>query len=344
MTLIIILLLSFILAKSKNWQIQQVSILLMVFLFGLRSYGIPDVENYIEMYRDTLDYDDGIEYGFLLLCHFFKTIGFEFHGFLLLITFLMFESWWYLTRKITDSNIIFFPFIIFCSYWGVYYYGIVLRSAIAITLMFWGIFFLYSYKKKLGITLFSLFLFLSITIQIGSLLFLLVFLFRREIKAFYLYITVALSSLLLITGAFSSIGQYVVAISSFMGSQRFGHYVENMDGSDGASIRAWSYIVFAIMFICLRKYLNENERLREWYNLFLNMFILALVINSALWEIPVASRLPSQFLFFDYFLFYFVVCKSKSVHIRKASGPILLIVTMIKLFSLIHYFPDVLNF
>ena len=148
MKLIVVYIFSIFLFRSKGKGLHHVAILILSALFSMRGITVPDTEPYMDIYKAGSNYI-GIEQGFLWLCDYFNSWGASFPVFVFFLSIVMLEMWYYCSCKIFGKNSVGVMAIMMLSYFGFYFYGIVLRSAIAITLCYFGITILFSVKRKL---------------------------------------------------------------------------------------------------------------------------------------------------------------------------------------------------
>lgn len=134
--LVLFLLILFpILEYSRSRILHVCLILIYAFVFSLRSDSVPDTVAYKEMYLGYYG-SDTIESGYLWLCSVFREWGFSFREFLFIWIFACLIIWRYCTVRITKSNDLFVALMLFMSYMGIYNYGIILRAATALTIIF----------------------------------------------------------------------------------------------------------------------------------------------------------------------------------------------------------------
>lgn len=344
MNLIIVFCLASFLVLTNKKVLMQTAILIVTLLFALRT-NVPDISNYEDIYVNPLEYGDGIEYGFLVFCDFFRNIlGISFRPFLFIITLLLFEIWLFLSVKLLDTYRVGLAFVIFLSYWGIFFYGIVFRAAISITLCYIALYILLKYNNKWKYLYVVLFILLATNLQVGSILFFFSFLLNRRLSSLFLYIVISLSIIFLFASSLLPIESYITAFSLLIESARIYHYSEHIDDSQGISIITWVYILSSFLLVYYRRFISADLFVNRVYNLFLNMFVFGTLLSSILCNVDSASRFPAQWLFFDFIVFFILLTKNNSVYIRKMQYPFASLIALVKIYALLHYFPLLLNF
>lgn len=338
MKIIIILIIVYLLCISEKKALHQVAILLLCFLFANRATSVPDTLNYIEIYEQNLTIIDNIEIGYLYLCAFFHSLGLSFSQYLFCILFICLEILYKHTSTILRNRHIGIALVMLMSYFGLYYYGIVLRSAIAITICFCGIANVLFKQTPTSKLILLILIILASTIHISSLLFLLAFISFINLPKSILWAIIIATVLLLTTTSIIPISQFIEYVTVGLNANRLTRYASMLETSDGASILSWTYIF--ISAVALRKKNNiRNDFDKNVCNCFLNLYIFGSLINSLFWQIPGGSRLSAQFLFFEFIVVYYLIFKMDLVRRYGNQLMIGVLYVTIKTFALFHYYP-----
>lgn len=341
MKIIIVLILAFLFCVSNTKVLHHIAILILCFLFASRTTVIPDTLNYIEIYETNLASNDSIEIGYLYLCKFFQSLGFSFNQYLFCILLICLELIYKYTYVLLNKKYIGIALIMLISYFGLYYYGIVLRSSIAITLCYCGIAnALIKQTRSSKIALLVLIL-ISSTIHISSLLFLFSFIAFYRISKPILLIVVWTTVFLLTTTSVIPVSQYIESITLALNANRLTRYASMLETADGASLLSWTYILISVIALKYRDRIR-NDYDKKVYNCFLNIYICGSLINSLFWQIPGGSRLSMQLLFFEFIIVYYLVFQTGLT--RRYGNQLMLAImyVIIKSFALFHYTPSLL--
>lgn len=341
MKIIIVLISAYLLCISNTKIFHHIAILLLCILFASRTTAIPDTINYVDIYETNLVSNDSIEIGYLYLCKFFQSLGFSFNQYLFCILLICLELIYKYTCVLLKNKYIGIALIMLISYFGLYYYGIVLRSSIAITLCYCGIAnALIKETRSSKITLFILIL-VSSTIHISSLLFIFSFIAFYQIPKPILLIVICITVLLLTTTSVIPVSQYIESITLALNANRLTRYASMLETADGASLLSWTYILISVVALKFRDSI-KNDYDKKVYNCFLNLYLCGSLINSLFWQIPGGSRLSMQLLFFEFIIVYYLVFRVDMM--RRYSNQMLLVFfyVLIKSFALFHYTPSLL--
>lgn len=99
----------------------------------MRAMDVADTEPYYDIYYGFID--PNMEIGYLYLNNVFRHWNLEFHYFLLIIAIFDLGLWAYFTQKTLCQKELLIPLAFFMSNMGMIYYGIVLRSGMASSIM-----------------------------------------------------------------------------------------------------------------------------------------------------------------------------------------------------------------
>lgn len=341
MNIVVVLILAYLLCISNNKVLHHIAILVLCLLFASRNTAIPDTLNYIDIYETNVASNDSIEIGYLYLCKIFQSLGFSFNQYLFCIIWICLELIYKYTCVLLKNRYIGIALIMLISYFGLYYYGIVLRSSIAITLCYCGIANAVIRQTRTSKIILFVLIIVSSTIHISSLLFLVTFIAFHRIPKPLLLTVICVTVFLLTTTAVIPVSQYIESITIAINANRLTRYASMLETSDGASLLSWTYILISLVAVKYRDVIkNDNDKMI--YNCFLNLYICGSLINSLFWQIPGGSRLSMQLLFFEFIIIYFIVFR---VDLMRRYNNQLLVVSLyviIKAFALFHYTPSLL--
>lgn len=339
MTIVLIFISVVFLALINKGRFIQLAILLLCLFFSCRNELVPDTANYMAMYEQGLDFPENIEIGYLYLCHFFKNVvHFPFQLFLFVIELFLFESWYFISSRLIGKKIINGAFILFVSYYGFFFFGIVLRAAIAITICFWAIYFLLTKSNKTRFILYYVLVCISALIHVGGLLFLVAPLLNKHLskKLLYLVIICAVVIMFILNGGF--ISSYIERFSAIISMGRASSYIENYDNEVSISILTWINYAIAFFIVFFREKKAVQYTTSKYLDFFINLCVFAVLINSLFFRFYSGARLSMQWSFFE-----FIPLISLSSYSR-AKWKIVLVYSLVKFVALIHYYPLILNY
>lgn len=308
MYFIILLVLSILLLKGKNKKVLPVLIVLYSLAFSTRSDSVPDTINYMDMYSG--DYVGGVvEPGFLGACSLFRSIGLPFYMFLFSISVVCLSLWRKISKQVIDSKYILLAFIVYMSYMGIYYNGVVLRAYIAIVVVYVGIYYFIIQKKNY--LLFCITCLLACLFHLSAFAFFIIpVLLNKKYSNLILLICICGSFALMLlnssVGLITSILTGITSKLSAIAGDRFSNYLNNVE-TGVLSLNSIKYLLSGLMCIYVRDKIS-SEQITEEMNLFLNIYLFGICSYFLLNFIPSASRLAQLFLFFEFipvtFLYY----------------------------------------
>lgn len=342
--LIIVAIIVFLLALNNSKIKNHAVIIMLSLLFGSRPMDVPDTVNYYDIFLYSMD--DSMfhyEYGYRLLnyfCH--DVLGLGFHLYLFLLSFLMLEIWYFCTRKMVPNAHISLMMLLYISFYGFYFDGVVTRNALAIMICYLGIYILFFNRKYIKYVFYVLLVLLAFTQHAAAILFLVVpFLFRKFGDKF-IYGWLIVNFLLII---FSSAGFVEGILGRFIVYDEFSRFSHYGDGSyeneQGLSILFLLNFVLSIVCAVFRKTIHDDRK--QVYNIFLNIFLFGVTLDCATWTLSTASRLGAQFISFSFIPLYLLFCESSLM--KKQAGKVAVyLLSFAEFYALIHYFPLFLNF
>lgn len=315
-------------------------ILFFIILFSSRNSSIPDTDSYLKIYQNTSSYYNNIEIGFLTYNNFMRNIGFSFYQYLIISEVILFGIWIYVTKNIFNKNTL--PLIIFMSYMGLYFYGIVFRAAIATTLAYYAIYILIYKNYKHKLIIYYLIIFTTILIHQSMVLLLFIPLFAfKNIKSNYLYFILIISLIIPITG----INKYILLLYSkvidILDLNRFNNYIENtsIDNETSYALINIKYVIIGVICVYSRKYIVIKQNI---YNFFMNIYILGIFILSTTYFITAGSRMAMTLLFFEFILVSFIYYYS--IYLKRISFIYIIILLSLNFIALFRGTPSLINY
>lgn len=340
MEFIFIITLAFILHKLNFSKINAI-IFLIFLIFCLtcagRSILIPDTEPYWEIFSG---YKIGsYEKGFLFLCDVFRGFCFSFRTFLFFVSLIGLSIWSFITIRIIDKRLILLAFIVYSSYMGIYYHGIVLRAGLAVVINYIGIY--YGLVKRKKYIIFYACVLFSMLFHISAILFAFVpIIVQKEYQAKTLYITLTVSFLFMFISAnisyITNFLLYIIDNVELNGLGRLGGYIEKAEES-ALSLTKIKYYLSGLMLIYLSNYIKRDYSKYKTFNIFKNIYVLGLLLLFLFSFAPGAARIAQLFLFFEFIPFIILY---ESIEIRKKNFLriflfVLVVTNILNLYSLV---------
>ncbi len=331
--------------RSKHKSAIHIAILLFGILFSMRNDLVPDTIPYRELYNYNISSETSSEIGFLYLCYFFHNIlGLSFAQFLFIFTVSLMELWCYITKKMLPGYQLPMLFIGFMSYFGIFFFGIVLRSSLAILTVYWGLTFLIK-KSILGSIVFILSLGLAFLFHRTSIIFLLAFVCLINYNKYILYTLIGVAILAAITHPFASIqGQLELFLGASEEFSKYNSYAMDETLNTGFDAIFTSYVLIGLVGVYMRKYIGGSEKERVIYNLLLNLYVIGIMLDSVMADFRAGGRLPMQFLYFEVIVVYMILFRNKKIAKLNAKPLYFMLFMMAKLTLLLHRTPLLLNY
>lgn len=343
MYFIVLLILSVFLLIQKNDKGLSFLIILYCFVFASRSELVPDTLNYIDMFKGNY-YGGTVEMGFLTVCTFFNSIGFSFSVFLFLVSIIALFLWKKITRTFIEKKYLILSFIIYMSYMGIYYNGVVLRAYIAIMIVYCGIY--GGIIKRKNYFLFYISCLVAGLFHISALAFIVIpLIFNRHYNSYLLYICVGGSFAVMLLG--SSIDLITKLLSevtnrlSILGGDRFGNYLSRAEGG-AVSLNSLKYLMSGLICIYVRDKV-PRDKITNGTDLFLNTYLGGISLYFILSFIPSASRLAQLFLFFEFIPLTMLYYKAPG-KLRWLLQIFIVIVILANYVSLFRFIPQLYNY
>lgn len=272
-------------------------------IFANRSILVPDTSQYIDMYRG--DSHGNYEKGYIFLCDFFRGLGISFSSFLFIISFIGLSIWFYITQKIVNKKFLLLAFVIYLSYMGIYYHGIVLRACLAILINYIGIY--YGLIKSKNYVFFYICVCASALFHLSAILFApLPYIVQRKYSSKALYIVLVASfcfmlfnkNITFITDILSGVMDKLL----LYGGGRLAGYIEKADTAT-LSLTHIKYFFTGIALIYLSQFVRRDYANCKNFNLFFNTYILGIVLMFLFAFAPGSARIAQLFLFFEFLPF-----------------------------------------
>lgn len=296
------------------------------------------------MYNNLHD-NESVEQGFLYICRLFNNIGFSFSFFLFFLSVVMLYSWCNITGRILSDRKLLLAFVIFISYMGIYYNGVVIRAYIAIMISYIGIYYFVLKRKKY--LLYVSCCIIACFFHISAMAFIIIpFLLDRSFKDIWLYSLLFFSfALMLLNASTGFITNTLLAIVnklSVLGVSRFSEYISRAEGAS-LSINSLKYLFSALFYIYMRNKVSVDIKSKRVLDLFLNIYVVGVSLFFILSFIPSASRLAQLFLFFE-FVPIVVLASIATKKQKLAINLFISILILANYVSLFRFIPQLYNY
>lgn len=307
---------------------------LNMLMFGImcifRSLNVPDTLVYVSAFKECLNsYSflfervSGFELGFSFLMRFCKLLVNDYHFFFLVCVLINIV----LLIKTLDEFAIYnnFPqkylelfLLLFLPFYGLYYWGIVLRGGLAMSFATYSLFLLLNEKKRKAIMM----AILAILFHQTAVLFFIGLMFCKlllRIKVKWYWILMSVLLVIYLSGLNEIVFSYVIGyIQTFIYSHELGRVYISYSGKvkvAGISLKVLFY--FMIGYMCLFFYKFISPKMERLFSL----YFLGLIIAVFFSEITAISRLSEFFLISYFYILISIYATSKIVVQRSLLYP-----------------------
>lgn len=277
---------------------------IVALLSFLRSDNIPDTLEYKEIYLFQ-SMEDIVETGFMFINKSFLSFGVSFHLFLFIYVSVLFCCYFLCTRKLVNN--VHLAFLVFLPYFGFYYFGIIIRVALAISICYIGIIYLLNHKTKYGVFVYCIVVTIAFFIhQTAILFYILPLVGFVNIKKKYLYLILGLGILFPFLSLQNQILTQLETISQVLSfSPRFQKYIDRADiSSQMYGLSKIKFGLCGILFVYLKDYISTDKL--KTYNFFLNTYCIGTILTLMFYFVPAGGRLGEIFIFFEFILLTFL--------------------------------------
>lgn len=318
-------------------------IFLVCLLFASRPMGVPDTINYYDIFHYSMDdimmqYEYGYRY-LNYICH--DILKMDFNSYLFIISLFMLEGWYYCTKRLLPQAHYGVLFLLFFSFYGIYYDGIVIRNALGIVICYIG-FLLLEKPYKYKYILYYLFVILAFLMHVGTVLFALVPFLRKPLKKRTLIIWSLINISLVVFVRIDFIHGILDRLFAFEELSRLSNFQndENVAEQRISLFFILNYIL-SVFVIFLRDKVHPPRL--DLYNFFLNIFIYGVFLNCLTSSINAGSRAGDQFIYFSSIPVY-LACYESTLFNKNTGRLVMYILSGLYFFALTHYFPNILNY
>lgn len=237
---------------------------------------------------------------YLLLNKLFLSLNFDFNSFLFCMLVLMIGVWHYSTKKILQD--IHLALLLFISFIGIFFWGVVLRAALGLTMGYLAFVILQNkennYRYYCFYTLITIATFFHYSIALFAIFPLFVHRYYSASILYFILVLLLFIPLINLQYLLSGVLNSALNIDIFT---RFSGYMSNDDYySNVYPLRYVKNIFFGFCFVYARMYLLSKK---EIYNYFLNIYIIGCMIAMGLHFIGAGgSRLALNCFFFEFLL------------------------------------------
>lgn len=309
--------------------------IMSVITFSLRGSEIPDTDEYEYIYNNLSAYDN-IELGFQFVINLFRSFDFSFFVFLLFVNVFLVLFWFLImSHEIYDLS---FSFWMYYSYIGLFYYGIITRASIAITICLYALCFLINRKTVKAYFVYFFLISISLIFHQTMLVF---YLFPcwifKNIKTRYLICFLLLSCFIPYLNIQYYLLDFIYYVLSIFSFNRFDNYIQKAFFQPQDLLFTFfsiKILIESFVLLYMRKYVLRCNLLK--YNAFLNTYILGFFLLILLGFFPSAGRLALIFLFFEFFMFSILWDDMKTLKVNRT---ILIFFPILNFIVFLYRFP-----
>nr|WP_321522417.1 EpsG family protein [uncultured Macellibacteroides sp.] len=317
------------------------SIILSIFI-GMRDLSVPDTEGYLEFFEQTLSNSlldipfFSFEPGFQLFTKLSKNIiGSNSFLYLYIISFVNFIIIYFSInnlKKILDLNqlspsyLINFNtiefFLLYASYWGLYYCAIVLRAGIALSILVYisTLVCLPSLSRSqkiqiVGLTILSCTF--HITALFGVFAIIIIKTFRKLTNKSYLLLLL-IASIIFLTRISTYIVEFLLQYLSLFFSLVADTDLKKLESYE--DVQTSSQISFRYIFcLLIALFLIATKKMPLIYYKYLNVYIIGIIIGAIFSSIEAFARISDFFLIYSFILLGIRLCAIHDKNKRLAS-------------------------
>ncbi len=269
------------------------------FLIAFRPEDAPDLLGYKILYHNSLSNQTFYEYLYVMLCRLFFSNGIPFQTYLTLLTISLFLSWYYMTAKLTEHMVI--AFIAFIPFYGIYYFGIILRASIAVMVSYYGLLALQRSQSRFKYIVY----YATITIASGfhnsaSIFFFIPIFCLNYYSNKMLYFSMGIVLLFPLFGPpiVKATSSMALALFQYLKINRYNHIIlDNALQTISISLFLIKSLIVGLVFVYFRGRIVKNAII---YNLFTNIYIFGIVLYGALDFLLGGARLGLMLLFSEF--------------------------------------------
>ena len=306
----------------------------------MRSDIVPDTIPYRDMFMGLYDYSSTIENGYLWFCSLFYRWRFSFQGYLFVWAFFSLVIWWKCTIRVTKSDNIFWPLMLFMSYMGIYNYGIIIRAATALTIIYVALTYYLCSESRFRLFVYWGLCFVAMQFHQTVFIYLVIpFICKKVYPKSILYTVLCLSLLLSFSvELFQSQQKVLSLVFDKLGNMgyltRLNSYVERSEDAlaFSFSFTQLKFCIFALFFVYIRKFI-DNEKITNGYNFFLNIYVVGVLLYALFSYIMAGVRLSYLLLFFEFILATIVVLYINKRNLRAVTFLVVVLVNYIILYA-----------
>lgn len=322
---------------TRNKYVHQFLILFLAYLFSTRNENVPDTDNYMFHYENALVelMDVTGDIGMVALNYLFNNIlDLPFSVFLFVLTFFLMEICYYATKRIVLSQHIGIVFLLFMSFYGFFYFGIIIRNGVALTLCYLALSFLIR-SEKWGKLKFVGVMSLALLFHKSSiLLFPLLFLVNMKMTYNRAVIWFLLSLLMIGLGSVSMVSSSLKLIEG-VDSYSYDRYSSYTEDSTTKLYTATFIMDFFITIVSICGQRIVKNDVRQMYEFVLKVILLGFSMYCLLWQLPGISRIAGMYFFMSSLVFYIFIYWSKYKVSNALKNSLTLIVSLSYFISLV---------
>lgn len=220
------------------------------------------------------------------------------------------------------------------SFYGYFYFGIVLRNAWALIFVYIGFYYLLT-VQNVPKRLLAFYLSLSIAFLFhrSVIFFIFVPLLDRDYEDYVYWIWFPLILLMFGVNSFA-FGWLTSLLAGFEGFGKILSYAESLRKQSSVSLIFLETYMLAVLLFLFKRNIFKNGR--KYYTFYLNVLLLGLTVYSVSSKLVGVSRLAQSFFFFTFVPVYMVIYQNRGLRTKEAKVALMLIFSFVN-FALLYY-------
>lgn len=311
---------------------------------SMRGLKTPDTAAYLAWFEEPPILNPHVEQGFAWLCYFFNAAGSSFQFFLFVIAFVEMEIWLYCTTKLFPKANYNLMFALCLVFYGIYFWGCVLRASIAITIGYIAMTALLSSNgNKIKELIYYYILILAASAFHASALIYLIcpllnFTIGKKLGAIMVTGSIVLAIMLDKLG----LSTYMeLVIGSVEDMSRFQNYIIKESDTSLISLFWIISLIICCWIIFRYKYIIDVAKGGMITRFFCNLYIIGFLLLTITNRIPAGARLGMMFTFFEFIIIYKIANSYKH---QTEKITIYGVYIFLRFSYMIHSFPLFLNY
>lgn len=326
-----------LLGCSKNKLLHHLLMLFLAFLFSTRGMDVPDTEGYMRRYDEVFLYfaNENIELGLTTLCFISNNlIGLSFSTFLFIVTLLLMELWYFVSCKLFPNSQVGMLFLLFMSFFGFFYLGIVFANGIALIICYAAFAILQTKKRNALFYCCGLLILATLFHKSSVLFFVIIPLMRVKLSNGRIMFWFIFSLFLLVTSNISIINNVLTALQNY--SEDFNEYNNYESEKAGKLFNITFLMEFVITILAIYSRSKIRKDIRDKYDMYLKLVLVGFTIYCIFWTYNGVTRISGLFYFYSSIIIYMHIYENSRIRNRVTKNFIAVIASILLFVVLIY--------